>query len=336
MIRQKLRKFYKRHKKLSIALIVLIVFFAVVISIPLSAGISKGEVNSYDGANKYITFDERTLISAHRAGALVAPENTMRAFRESVTSSAYKVDILEFDLHITADGKLIVLHDDTVDRTSNAREYFGAKNIKASEKTYDELRGLNMGENFKDARGNYPYRGLRGSDIPDDLRVVLLDDVLDFLSPHSHLSFIIEIKDGGDQGRKAMDILYSKLAQFGILNRAIVGTFNQEISDYMDARYPSVIRSAGIKEVFEFYLCSVFNVDLSKKDIRYKVLQIPYDSFGLNFGKKSIIDYAHKYDLAVQYWTINKAKDIEYLVKIGADAIITDAPDVAYRIIYSR
>ena len=67
--------------------------------------------------------------------------------------------------------------------------------------------------------------------------------------------------------------------------------------------------------------------------MKYKVLQIPYRDFGINFGKKAIIDYAHSYGIAVQYWTINKGKDIEYLTSIGADCIMSDDPRLAYQII---
>ena len=68
-------------------------------------------------------------------------------------------------------------------------------------------------------------------------------------------------------------------------------------------------------------------------NVKYKVLQIPYKDFGLNLGKKGMIDYAHKYGIAVQYWTINKAEDIEQLTKNGADAIMSDDPKLAYEVI---
>ena len=80
----------------------------------------------------------------------------------------------------------------------------------------------------------------------------------------------------------------------------------------------------------------MFNVDFSKKNVKYKVLQIPYKTYVINLGKKAIIDYAHKYGLAVQYWTINNKKDIEALTAMGADAIITDDPKLAYNLIHGN
>ena len=85
--------------------------------------------------------------------------------------------------------------------------------------------------------------------------------------------------------------------------------------------------------MLEFYFCSIFNVDLDKKDLPYEVLQIPYDAFVINLGKKAIVDYAHHYGLAVQYWTINEADDVEHLRSIGADCVMSDDPDMCYDVL---
>ena len=100
----------------------------------------------------------------------------MLAFESCMNSKDFNTDIFEFDLHITKDNKLILLHDDTLDRTTNAVEYFGYEDVKPIDHTYAELRELNFGENFQAEDGSYPYRGLRGDKIPDDLRAVLLED----------------------------------------------------------------------------------------------------------------------------------------------------------------
>ena len=98
------------------------------------------------------------------------------------------------------DGKLILLHDETLDRTTNSKEAYGEEGVLPITKTYAELRELNFGENFCDENGNYPYRGLRGDDIPDNLRALLLEDVLDYLQSNGDFGYIIEIKNGGEDG----------------------------------------------------------------------------------------------------------------------------------------
>ena len=122
------------------------------------------EKNYFSGeTNPYITNDV-AMVSAHRAGSILAPENTMNAFElgieEAAASGGYTVDIWEFDLHITKDEQLILLHDHTLDRTSNSAEVFGKKDARPEDYTLEELKQLNMGYNFE-RDGEYPFRGLR-------------------------------------------------------------------------------------------------------------------------------------------------------------------------------
>ena len=158
-------------KVLGAVLAVIVVFVAVYASLMAWTP----ETMLYSGeTNAYITTDT-ALISAHRSGGGIMPENTMLAFKSCMESEDFNTDIFEFDLHITKDNKLILLHDDTLDRTTNAVEHFGYEDVKPIDHTYAELRELNFGENFQAADGSYPYRGLRGDKIPDDLRAVLLE-----------------------------------------------------------------------------------------------------------------------------------------------------------------
>ena len=196
----------------------------------------------YDTSNSHITEYGTTLVSAHRSGGGIFPENTMMAFEGCINSDTFKTDIFEFDLHITADDELIILHDSTLDRTTDAVEYFGEEDIRPEEYTYEELRALNFGESFKDENGEKPYSGLRGDDIPDSLRVSKLTDVLEYLESNGDFDYIIEIKNGGDLGEKAADILYSTLKNLEILDDAVVGTFNQNVTSYIDEKYPDTIK----------------------------------------------------------------------------------------------
>ena len=286
-----------------------------------------------DNVNPHMACDGDTNISAHRAGGDLAPEETLQAFKMCVEATDYEVDILEFDLHITADDQLVLLHDDTVNRTSNATEYFGDDEVYAKDKTLAELKELNFGENFCDLDGQYPYRGLRGDDIPNDVRIVSLDEILTYLQEvGADLDFIIEIKDGGEDGERAMDVLYQSMEKFNIVERTIVGTFNANVTAYLDEEYPHVTRSASIAEVLHFYMAYLWGDDLT--DFEFEVLQIPQGLEGFyDFGSKNFIDFAHSHGIAVQHWTINDAEDMARLVENGADAIITDNPKVAYDVI---
>lgn len=288
--------------------------------------------------NEYLDPD----ISAHRSGAGIVPQNTMMAF-EYVLKENKKlgVDTFEFDVQITSDGELIVLHNLTYDETSNAVEEFGQKNVYASSLTYEEAHSvLNLGENFTADGETYPYRGLRGKDIPDNLRVAKCKDVIDYIEKNSKgkkYRYIIEIKSTSINGMKAADELYSIVTERKLQDRVIWATSNEDVSIYMEKKYPDMPRSARTTEVIQFYIYARMNWDLNDLGVTYVALQIPFaDSAAgglVNLGTKEIINYAHKYDIACQYWTVNDADDVEELILNGADCIMTDYPDMAYEVL---
>ncbi len=290
--------------------------------------------------NQFITAYGETGISAHRSGAGIAPQNTMMAFEKVLEESdTYGVDTYEFDVQITKDGKLIIMHDLTYDATTNAVEAFGRENVYANELTYEEAMVLNMGENFE-LNGEYPYRGLRGDDIPKNLRVPLCEDVIKYIEKNSgekEYNYIIEIKSKGEDGKKAADELQRIIKENGLTKRAIWASFNMDVCDYMRDTYPEILRSASIVEVLQFYIYARMDWDLDIADISYVALQIPYgDSAAdgiINLATRRVINYAHKYNIAVQYWTINDAESVEYLINNNADCIMTDYPDMAYEVL---
>lgn len=313
---------------------VVLVLAIVIIVIPSVIGkVSDGEsADKSEITNPYIT-EEKALVSAHRSGKDIAPENTMAAFQYCIENEDFNVDIFEFDLHITKDGKLILLHDSTLDRTTNSAEHFGEENVKPSEKTYEELRELNFGENFENTEGEYPYRGLRGDDIPDELRAVLLEDVLDYLEDNGGFRYIIEIKDSGENGKKACDELYRILKEKELLEEVVFGTFNPDVTFYADKNYPDMLRSASIVETIVFYVVCGYGIDVDDGFFKYEALQIPSERAIIYLNTPRVINYAHKNNIAVQYWTINDSEEVEYLNSIGADCIMSDAPDMAYDVI---
>ena len=322
----------KSKKKLFITLGVIV---AVVVAIVVAQQTAYNtvstpdEIITYNTTNPYIV--DKTLVSAHRSGGGIMPEETMMAFKNCVENENFNTDIFEFDLHITKDGVLVLLHDNTLDRTSDCVEVFGEEKVRPEDKTYDELLQLNMGAKFTDENGNMPYAHLKGDEVPDDLRIVSLDQILDYLTVAGDYDYIIEIKNGGDLGKQAADMLYSTLKERDLLDKVVFGTFNGEISKYADENYPDLLRSSSIVEVLGFYFKALAGAD--NLDVEYVALQIPYKLAGFNLGTSKIINYAHENNLAVQYWTINDQADIEYLVSIGADCIISDYPDVAYQIV---
>lgn len=290
------------------------------------------EIKQYETTNPFIY--DSTQISAHRSGAGIFPEETLLAFQNCVESDAFDIDIFEFDLHITRDGVLVLLHDDELDRTSDCEYVFGETNVRPEDKTYEELRKLNMGAKFETDDGQMPYADLHGDDVPEEIRILSLSDILDYLTQHGDFNYIIEVKNSGELGMQSVDILYAELKKRDLLDHVIFGSFHGEVSDYVDKEYPDMYRGAYTKEVAEFFVAALLN----KQDYspNFDVLQLPYgdmeESYGMNLGTARVINYAHKNNLAVQYWTINDERDMAYLLSIQADCIMSDYPDQLYAV----
>ncbi len=290
------------------------------------------QIKAYNTTNQYIL--NETDISGHRSGGGIAPEETMMAFKNCAENPNFTINVFEFDLHITKDDVLVLLHDDTLDRTSDCEEVFGETDVRPESKTYEELRQLNMGAKFETDSGEMPYADLKGEQVPDDLKILRLEDALDYLTATGDYKFIIEIKNGEELGKKGVDILHQILVERNLVNKVIFGTFQKEISEYVDTNYTDMTRSTSIMEVLEFWIAAITNSKTYEPPC--SVLQIPYGapftSLGLNLATAQVINYAHSHNMAVQYWTINDEEDMEYLISVGADCIMTDYPDVLYNI----
>ena len=291
------------------------------------------EPKSYETTNQYITELGDTMILAHRAGRRLFPQGTMMAFEGCINSKTFKTDFFEFDVRVTKDEKLIILHDDTLDEVSNATEYFGKAENYPKDYTYKELYDLNMGEFFKDADGEMPYNGLRGDEIPDNLRVLTAEDALTYVESIGGYYYSIEIKDSGEAGLKAADILYGILSDMNLLDKVIVASFNKEVILYLEENYPDLYRSAYNMEAAKLFIDSIFNIDRPEGYYKFDVLQVPPDKYIANMGTSRLINYAHKNNIAVQYWTINDTEKMKFLQSIGTDGIITDVPDIAYEVL---
>src|SRR5699024_11167615 len=97
----------------------------------------------------------RPLVMAHRGGAALAPENTLAAFHNAVELG---VDMIQLDIHATKDGHLVVIHDDTMDRTTN-----GSGRVK--DLTLTEIQTYDAGFHFIDPDGNKTFKG-KGVNVP--------------------------------------------------------------------------------------------------------------------------------------------------------------------------
>jgi len=248
--------------------------------------------------------EARPLVFAHRGGGGLFPENTLEAFKYSVDLG---VDVLELDVHSTSDGKLVVLHDRSVDRTTN-----GQGNV--SDLTLGELKKLDAGYKFTtDGGQTFPFRG-KGITVPT------LEEVF---AAFPAMTFNIEPKQQTPSITKPLcGILREKKATGNV----IIGSFRQEVLDEFRAECSEVATSASPAEVSGFLAYYKTGIAASYTP-PMQALQIPENVGYLNVVSKDFVEAAHKLNLKVHVWTINKPEDMQRLLDMGVDGIMTDYPD---------
>lgn len=339
----------RKLKKLGIFLGTVILFFLIINIIPPSKAVENNPFIIKDG--------EKTMLAAHRGGADTNPENTMKAFKSAVNE--YQVDILESDLYLTKDGYLVYNHDEYIDETCDVNEDMSLEEVEdmidedaskahyIKDYTLEELRQFNFGHFFEDKNGNMPYHNLVSKNQENrlevlkenGLQIVEMSELFDtFYQANEDLLFIVEIKNEGDNGKKAVDqlvdVLENKYPNYK--NQIVVGTFHPEIEDYLKESYPSILRGASTKGAAGFVITEMFKVNIFNNN-NFACLQIPmeYEIKGIeiNLDKKMYIKRAHRRNIAVQYWTINNEEDMKRLIDLGCDAIMSDDLEVCRRVI---
>lgn len=252
----------------------------------------------------------RPLVFAHRGGGGLYPENTLEAFRYSAEMG---VDVLELDVHSTADGALVVMHDSKIDRTTNGSG-------RVSELTLAELKNLDAGYHFTpDGGKTFPFRG-KGITVPT------LQEIFDALPDKT---FNVEPKQAEPSVTKPLcEILRSRK----MTEKVIVGSFRQAAIDEFRAACAEVATAGTPAEVRDFL--ALYKIGLGESySPPMQVLQIPERLGSLQIVSKDFIETARKLNLQVHVWTINETDDMHRLLEMKVDGIMTDYPDRLLKIL---
>jgi glycerophosphoryl diester phosphodiesterase len=251
------------------------------------------------------------LVIAHQGGDGLWPSNTRYAFERAV---ALGVDVLEMDVHASADGALVVIHDDTVDRTTDGR---GA----VVELTLAELQALDAGHDWSpERRGeSFPYRGL-GMAIPT------LDELL---AAFPDTPMVIEIKpDSEGVAEQLCDALRGR----GRTDDTMVGSFHPRALVAFRRACPEVATSAAPDEARNAFVTSFAYLGAVYTPPT-EALQVPEYQGSLHVVTERFVRTAHAKNVDVQVWTVNELDDMERLIALGVDGIITDRPDRTLRLL---
>jgi len=263
-----------------------------------------------DARDDLAFFDERPgdhspLVFAHQAGEGRWPSNTMVAFRES---SAAGADVLDTDMHMSRDGVLVLIHDETVDRTSDG-------NGAVRDLTLSELRELDFGYRFStDGGATFPYRDT-------GLGIVTLDELF---AEFTDTRFGIEIKQTTPD---AATKLCTLIREYGYEDRVLVSSFAQANMDVFREACPDVATSATEAEVKPFYIFQLLRLS-GFYSPPFDSLQVPEYRGGTHVLTSSFVGAANRWNLPVVPWTINEVDDFDRIIAdFDVDGINTNFPD---------
>lgn len=238
------------------------------------------------------------LVIAHRGASAEAPENTLPAFEAAVRQGA---DAIELDVRLTADGAPVVIHDDTLDRTTDQTGPVAAR-------TLAELRLADAGWSFTpDAGRTHPHRGGLA-------RIPTLGEVL-WAFPK--LALLVEIKEPA-----AQDAVRRVLLQEDATDRCVVASEHQEALRVFEGA--PFVRGASAPEISALY----WAVMLRRRPPapRYRLLSVPLRHRGLPVPTGRFVSAARANGCTVHVWTVDTPDTARRLWRRGVTGIVTNVP----------
>jgi glycerophosphoryl diester phosphodiesterase len=257
---------------------------------------------------------KRPLIIAHRGYPQFAPENTQPAFKLAIEAGA---DLVELDYHHSQDGVPVIMHDFTLDRTTDAVKRWGEQKIRLDGKTAAELQTLDAGAWFSP--------GFAGT------KVLLLAEALDFIQGNGGVT-LIERKEG--DAATCVKLLRKK----NLINQLVVQSFDWEyLKKFHELEPTQVLGALGPPGRL---------ADGSKPGERPKLLDAAWLDDLVKSGAKAVVwndqvskaavKDAHKRGLKVWVYTINDPAAANKLLDMGVDGIITNNTSLLWRTLALR
>ena len=238
---------------------------------------------------------------AHRGAAAELPENTIPSFARALELGA---TALEMDVHMTADGHIVVSHDPTTLRTTGIP-------LTIRNTSWADVRVLDAGYGFTTTAGGHPFRG-------GDMRIPLFEDVL---REFPTIRLNVDVK----QRRPSMvDRLLELIAKADATERVLLASFH--LSTMLAIRRRGYRGETGLSQPEVAALFTLPGALLRHRPWPGTAVQIPTQVGPIRLSAPSSIRKCHSLGLRVDYWTINDPSQARYLLAAGADGIMTDDP----------
>lgn len=251
---------------------------------------------------------------AHRGASLEAPENTLEAFRLAAEGEAGG---LELDVHMTSDGRAVVIHDDSVNRTTSGKGF-------VRDMTLREVQGLDAGYRFTPNEGaTHPYRG-RGVRAPE------LEEVLREFPGHKVNIDIKEAQPGVEEA------LLKTVAEANAQDRVlVVSEMSGVVKRFRELSGGDISTGASRQEIEELYRMSLLWLE-GAIEPSYDALQVPVEFAGEEVVTPRFVEAAHNRGVRVDVWTIDDAQGMRRLLDLGVDVIMTNRPEVLSEVLRER
>jgi glycerophosphoryl diester phosphodiesterase len=248
---------------------------------------------------------------SHRGGSALAPENTLLAFRSAV--GLWRTNQLELDVRLSRDGVPVVIHDDTVDRTTD-----GSGRVR--DLTVRELQTLDAGFRFSRDGSTTPFRG-------SGVRVPTLGEVLRDLG----IPAMIDLKDSDPHARQAVaDVV----AATGAAARVCLGTWSDDDGRALRLLMPDVALFFPERAARSFVTAALAGETPPRTP--YDVLALPAHGDGLDVVCPPLLAAARACGHLVQVWTVDDPARMAQYLDRGVDGIQTDRPDLLRAVLDQR
>ena len=252
--------------------------------------------------NDAFNFDGKEFRIAHRCGKAVLPENILFACKEIFNHNL--ADILEMDVHLTKDNRLVVIHDDSVDRTTNGKG-------KVVELSYEEIKRLDAGFHFSTDGENFPFRG-------KGISILELEEFFKTL-PNARYYIEVKVKDP-----LAAEILVQLIEKYKLENRVLIGSVRDSVNENLKQLSRGKITVfSGLKEVISWYFAYLLEIRGIVNPPQ--VLAIPNLPRMMPITE-NFIKAVKEQNSKLHIFTINDKEQILNLKTLGVDGVMTDNP----------
>ncbi len=237
-------------------------------------------------------------IIAHRGASAKAPENTFASFRLALRNHA---DILEMDIRLSSDNEIVVIHDASVNRTTDGTG-------KVSELTSSELKRLDSGSWFSPE-----YR---------EERIPLLREV--FAADWGNATLNVEIKGTPEEYPRFSKKIVRLVEEYGMEDKVVLTSFNNDYLEEIKKINPDI--SVGI----------VYNFRMQNYREKESLPGVSEINPLWYFLSKKFVRKAHDNKIKIYPWTVNSRFAVSYISRLGVDGAITNKPGMVYSILKER